>query len=140
MPPGWATMLPMQQTERNPADARAGRRLEIATALRDAELLGEFRLVFQPVFELSSGEIVAVETLLRWHSPTLGEVSPVEFIPVAEDTGAIVPIGAWVLREGCETIAGVCSQTDRALELGINISPHQFARPGFAQSVRQTLA
>ena len=77
---------------------RTGRRLQMARALRGAEVRGELRLVFQPVLALPDLNVVGVEALLRWTSPTFGEVSPVEFIPVADDTGTIVPIGAWVLR------------------------------------------
>jgi diguanylate cyclase (GGDEF)-like protein len=118
---------------------RTGRRLSLARELRDAESRGEMRLVFQPVFELARTEVVAVEALLRWTSPTLGEVTPGEFIPIAEETGAIVPLGAWVLRESCETLARISKQVGRPLELGVNVSAHQVAKPGFAQSVHQTL-
>jgi diguanylate cyclase (GGDEF)-like protein len=118
---------------------RTGRRLSIARALRDAEMRGEMRLVFQPVFELERTALVAVEALLRWDSPTLGEVSPVEFIPIAEDSGVIVPLGAWVLRESCEILERIVARVGRPLELSVNVSAHQLAQPGFAQTVRQTL-
>ncbi|MBV9472558.1 MAG: EAL domain-containing protein [Solirubrobacterales bacterium] len=118
---------------------RTGRRLALARELRGAEMRGEMRLVFQPVTDLATSETVAVEALLRWSSPSLGEVSPAEFIPVAEDMGAIIPIGAWVLRESCETMARVNAQLGRSLELGVNVSAHQIANPGFALSVQQTL-
>jgi EAL domain-containing protein (putative c-di-GMP-specific phosphodiesterase class I) len=97
------------------------------------------RLVFQPVFELARTDVVAVEALLRWSSPTLGEVSPAEFIPIAEETGAIVPLGAWVLRESCEILARIVEQVGHPLELAVNVSARQVALPGFAQSVHQTL-
>ena len=71
---------------------------------------GEMHLVFQPVFELAGMEVVAVEALMRWTSPRFGEVSPTEFIPIAEDSGAIVPLGAWMLRESCETLARVTAR------------------------------
>jgi EAL domain-containing protein (putative c-di-GMP-specific phosphodiesterase class I) len=119
---------------------RTGRRQSLAHELRNAEMRGEMHLVFQPVFDLASSEIVSVESLLRWTSPTFGEISPNEFIPIAEDTGTIVPLGAWVLRESCETLARIIEQTGRALELAVNVSAVQLARPGFAQTVRQTLA
>ena len=119
---------------------REGRRLALARELRGAELRGELGLVFQPVFELGTGKIAAVEALLRWDSPTLGQVSPAELIPVAEDTGTIVPIGAWVLRESCETVARIARRTGRELELSVNVSAHQIAHPGFARSVRLTLS
>jgi diguanylate cyclase (GGDEF)-like protein len=119
---------------------RTGRRLSLARELRDAEMRDEMSLVFQPVFELAGSEIVGVEALLRWNCPELGEVSPTEFIPIAEDTGAIVPLGAWVLRESCETVARLMKQIGRTLELGVNVSAHQLAKPGFAKSVDRTLA
>jgi diguanylate cyclase (GGDEF)-like protein len=119
---------------------RRGRRLLLARELRDAEMRGEMSLVFQPVFELASTQIVGAEALLRWTSSTLGPVSPLEFIPIAEDGGSIVPLGAWVLRESCETVAQIAERAGRSLELGVNVSAHQVANPGFALSVQQTLA
>jgi diguanylate cyclase (GGDEF)-like protein len=118
---------------------RAGRRLALGRELREAEMRDEMRLVFQPVFELASSEMVAVEALLRWSSPKLGEVSPTELIPIAEGNGTIVPIGAWVMREGCDAVVRIAEQIGRPLELAVNVSAHQLARPGFAQSVYQTL-
>jgi diguanylate cyclase (GGDEF)-like protein len=122
--------------ERQPS---ADRRLSLARALRGAELRDEMSLVFQPVFELASSDVVAVEALLRWSSPEFGEVSPAAFIAIAESTGAILPLGAWVLREGCETLARVAEQAGRRLELAVNVSVHQLAKPGFARAVYQTL-
>ena len=119
--------------------ARAGRRLLLARALPRAQMRGEMRLVFQPVSDLKRDEVVGVEALLRWDHPDLGEVSPTEFIPVAEDSGTIVPLGGWVLREGCEVMAALCRQIGRPLELAVNVSARQLARPGFANAVRQTL-
>ena len=119
---------------------RSGRRLSIGHELRGAEMRGEMSLVFQPVFELVSAQIVGVEALLRWTSPVLGEVPPTEFIPVAEDTAAIVPLGAWVLRESCETMARIREQVGRPLELAVNVAANQMANPSFALSVQQTLA
>jgi diguanylate cyclase (GGDEF)-like protein len=118
----------------------AGRRLTIARGLRGADLRDELRLVFQPVFDIRGGEIAGVEALLRWSSPELGDVSPGEFIPIAEDTRSIIPIGAWVMRESCETIAQVSAELGRPIGLSVNVSALQLGRVGFAQSVRQTLA
>jgi diguanylate cyclase (GGDEF)-like protein len=119
--------------------AHAGRRLQIARELRGAEVRGEMRLVFQPVIALPTMEIVGVEALLRWTSPTFGEVSPVEFIPIAERSGTIVPIGAWVLRESCETMARL-AKLGHDLELNVNVSAFQVSQPDFPLWVRQTLA
>jgi diguanylate cyclase (GGDEF)-like protein len=119
--------------------ARSGR-LAMARALHGAEMRGEMRLVFQPVFDLKREDIAGVEALLRWRHPEFGEVSPAEFIPVAEDSSAIIPLGAWVLRESCEVIGALSEQTGHPLELSVNASARQLARPGFANSVRQTMA
>jgi diguanylate cyclase (GGDEF)-like protein len=118
----------------------SGRRLALVRALRGAELRDELAVVFQPVFELDGGKLVGVEALLRWSSPTLGEVPPAEFIPAAEDAGLIVALGAWVLRESCETMHRIVGETGHPVELSVNISAHQLANPGFALSVQQTLA
>jgi diguanylate cyclase (GGDEF)-like protein len=120
--------------------SQEGRRLALVRELRGAELRGELGLVFQPVFDLESGELAGVEALLRWNKPALGAVSPAEFIPVAEDTGLIVPIGSWVLREGCETMHRITTEAGHPVELSVNVSAHQLSNPGFAQSVRQILA
>jgi diguanylate cyclase (GGDEF)-like protein len=117
----------------------AGRRLLLARELRGAETRGELRLVFHPVLALPELEIVGVEALLRWTSPTFGEVSPSEFVPIAEETGSIVPIGTWVLRESCEMMARAV-EPGRPLELTVNISARQVSDPDFALWVRQTLA
>jgi diguanylate cyclase (GGDEF)-like protein len=119
---------------------RTGRRLLLARGLRGAELRGELSLVFQPVLELVTAEIVGVEALLRWSSPKIGDVTPAEFIPIAETTRSIVPIGAWVLRESCETLARIADKVGRPLELAVNVSTHQLSNPGFALSVQRTLA
>jgi diguanylate cyclase (GGDEF)-like protein len=120
--------------------ARSGRRMLLVRALPGAEMRGEMRLVFQPVFALGGGEVVGVEALVRWEHADLGDIAPAEFIPVAEDSGAIVPLGAWVLREGCEAVGALSRRIGRPLELAVNVSARQLARPGFANSVRQTLA
>jgi diguanylate cyclase (GGDEF)-like protein len=119
--------------------APTGRRLQIARELRGAEKRGELRLVYQPVIALPSHEIIGVESLLRWNSPTLGAVTPAEFIPIAEDTGSILQIGAWVLHESCEALSKLAS-TGHQLELAVNVSARQLSQPDFPLWVRQTLA
>lgn len=116
------------------------RRVSLTRELRAAEAHHEMTLAFQPVFDLGGHEIVAVEALARWTSPTCGEVSPAEFIPLAENAGTIVPLGAWALRESCESAVRIAELTGRRLELAVNVSGHQLAKAGFAQSVYQTLA
>jgi len=115
-----------------------GRRLALARELRGVETRGELGIVFQPVFELATNEIAGVEALLRWNSPVLGQVPPAELIPVAEDAGAIIPIGAWVLREACEAVQRIAR--GRPLELSVNVSAHQLAHTDYALSVQRTLA
>jgi diguanylate cyclase (GGDEF)-like protein len=116
------------------------RRVSLTRELRQAEMRHEMTLAFQPVFDLADDQIVAIEALTRWTSPTYGEVSPREFIPLAERSGTIVPLGAWALRESCETAVRVAELTGRRLELAVNVSGHQLAKAGFTQSVFQTLA
>jgi diguanylate cyclase (GGDEF)-like protein len=119
--------------------ARAGRRLELSRALHGAEARGEMHLVYQPVIALPSRQIIGVEALLRWNSPTLGEVGPSEFIPIAEDTGSIMQIGAWVLWESCTALASL-AMAGHKLELGVNVSARQLSQPDFPLWVRQTLS
>ncbi|HTY94583.1 MAG TPA: diguanylate cyclase, partial [Steroidobacteraceae bacterium] len=110
--------------------ARAGRRLELARALHGAETRGEMHLLYQPVISLRTRQIVGIEALLRWNSPTLGAVSPREFIPIAEDSGSILQIGAWVLWESCSALATLALAGHR-LELGVNVSARQLSQPDF---------
>jgi len=119
--------------------ARAGRRLELARALHGAETRGEMSLVYQPVIALPSRKIIGVEALLRWNSPSLGEVLPSEFIPISEDNGTILQLGAWVLWESCNALA-LLAQAGHRLELGVNVSARQLSQPDFPLWVRQTLA
>jgi len=119
--------------------AHVGRRLQLTRLLRGVETRGELTLAFQPIVGLPELEIVGVEVLLRWTSPVLGPVSPTEFVPIAEDTGSIVPIGAWVLRESCYAIAELAA-AGHPLELGVNVSARQVANPDFPLWVRKTLS
>jgi diguanylate cyclase (GGDEF)-like protein/PAS domain S-box-containing protein len=121
-------------------DADAARRLGLETALREALANAELSVVYQPQISLESGNIIGMEALLRWHNPQFGTVSPLEFIPIAEETGLILPIGEWVLRQAC-------LQTRRWLDLGllalrvaVNLSARQFRQPNLERVIRQTLA
>jgi EAL domain-containing protein (putative c-di-GMP-specific phosphodiesterase class I) len=111
----------------------------MARALRGAEARGEMHLVYQPVISLPARTVIGVEALLRWDSPTLGSVAPGEFIPIAEDSGSILQIGAWVLWESCQALADLAKAGHR-LELGVNVSARQLSQPDFPLWVRQTLS
>ncbi len=89
---------------------RAQERRRMESDLRTALHEGQFELHFQPLFDLDANCVGSFEALIRWHHPTRGMISPVDFIPIAEDTGLIVEIGAWVLREACAQAASVAEQ------------------------------
>jgi diguanylate cyclase (GGDEF)-like protein/PAS domain S-box-containing protein len=103
---------------------KAERRLGTASALRGALDRDEFALHYQPVVDLITGRMVGAEALLRWQHPDLGMVSPAEFIPLAEDTGLIVPIGAWVLEQACRELVG-WQRSDPAMTVAVNLSVRQ---------------
>ncbi|MFL5846991.1 MAG: putative bifunctional diguanylate cyclase/phosphodiesterase [Solirubrobacteraceae bacterium] len=105
-------------------------RLQMEGALHDALDLGQLRLVYQPIVDLADGRIVACEALLRWTHPVLGDVPPVEMIPVAEETGVIVRIGEWVIEEACATAAHWRRLAgDAAPGITVNVSPRQLVAP-----------
>jgi len=107
----------------------------LRTALEDDGL----RLYFQPQFDLTRGRIIGAEALLRWQHPELGLVSPAQFLPIAEETGLIVPIGDWVLRTACEQNARWTRDGHRGLRVSVNVSSQQFLEPEFAGTVRRAL-
>lgn len=116
-------------------------RLEIAHALRDALMAGEFELHYQPKVDLVTLAPIGAEALLRWTSPTLGRVAPAVFIPVAEETGLIVDIGTWVLREACRCMAEwrAAGFPDR-FRIAVNVAAQQFRHPAFTATVGAVLA
>jgi diguanylate cyclase (GGDEF)-like protein/PAS domain S-box-containing protein len=117
------------------------RRLELRAAMQRAIDHDEFRLFYQPVIELPTGKITGVEALIRWFDPEKGIVPPLDFIPLAEETGLIVPIGRWVLMEACSHAARL-AETFAALDLhmAVNLSARQIARPEIVEEVREALA
>jgi diguanylate cyclase (GGDEF)-like protein len=115
------------------------KRMTIENGLRWALERGEISLHYQPQLSVSSGEVVGVEALLRWRSAQLGDVSPAEFIPVAEDTGLILPIGEWVLRTACAQCKLWQDQGIALPRVAVNVSVRQFAHNGFAASVASIL-
>jgi diguanylate cyclase (GGDEF)-like protein/PAS domain S-box-containing protein len=115
-------------------------RLRLAGDLRRAIEHGELSLVWQPIAVLESGRIVGFEALVRWTHPTLGLLSPAEFIPVAEETGLIIPLGEWVLGEACRQAARWRAEHGAgAPGVAINVSARQLAGHALAQQVRDAL-
>jgi len=121
-------------------DIEALARHRIRNALRHAIERFEFQLHFQPQVDLSSGQVIGAEALLRWNHPELGFVPPAELIPVAEESGLIVPIGEWVLNEACRQAAAWQVPGRPPLSVAVNISAVQFARGDLEDTVRRALA
>jgi diguanylate cyclase (GGDEF)-like protein/PAS domain S-box-containing protein len=126
------------------ADMRASvlARLQLETDLRHALERGEFRNFYQPIVALASGEIAGFEALLRWQHPTRGLLGPIEFIPVAEETGLIRELGWWNLREACRQIsewrAGIVAHSH--LTMSVNLSAKQFLQPNLVEDIRKLLS
>jgi diguanylate cyclase (GGDEF)-like protein/PAS domain S-box-containing protein len=118
--------------------ARARMALELS--LRPALGREEFELHYQPRVDLRSMEIVGMEALIRWRHPQQGMVPPQQFIGIAEETGLIVPIGRWVLREACRQTRRLIDEYRRPIRVSVNVSARQLAQPGFAAEVREALA
>ncbi|NND89565.1 MAG: EAL domain-containing protein [Granulosicoccus sp.] len=114
--------LQFYSTEMNESSLR---RMRMEADLRRALAENEFRLLLQPKVSVKDGNIIGAESLIRWHDPARGCISPVEFIPVAEDTGLILPIGEWVLREACNILMSWRKQGIN-LKMSVNISARQF--------------
>jgi EAL domain-containing protein (putative c-di-GMP-specific phosphodiesterase class I) len=117
------------------AKERRALEADLAGALRD----GQLYLLYQPIFDLAGGRIEGVEALLRWRHPVRGIVGPHEFIPLAEDSGLIVPIGRWVLEQACRQGA-TWARAGKGLGVSVNVSAFQLGREDFAEDVRRVLA
>jgi EAL domain-containing protein (putative c-di-GMP-specific phosphodiesterase class I) len=117
----------------------AQKRLTVERLLRRALAEGELSLWYQPQWHLRSGEVTGMEALLRWISPELGPIPPLEFIPVAEETGLIIPIGEWVLRTACAQAKRWHDAGCVPLRMAVNVSVHQFVHPGFPDLVGRAL-
>nr|WP_249803498.1 EAL domain-containing protein [Bradyrhizobium zhengyangense] len=115
-------------------------RLSLESALRRALEREQFSLNYQPKVDMETGQITGVEALLRWNHPDLGSVSPAQFIPLAEETGLIVPIGRWVLNEACAQAMTWQRCGLLPLSMAVNLSPRQFADEHLLQDVDEALA
>jgi diguanylate cyclase (GGDEF)-like protein/PAS domain S-box-containing protein len=119
--------------------ARAKRRLAMHSSLHRAVERGEFRVLYQPIVRLVSGQLVGAEALVRWEHPDRGLIAPDEFIALAEETGLIVPIGNHVLREACRQ-AERWRADGQPLEIKVNLSARQFGHPALVGQVAEILA
>ena len=114
-------------------------RLTLEQHLQQALERGEFRIQYQPKVDAQTGNIEGVEALLRWWNHELGTITPAQFIPVAEDTGLIIPIGTWVLRQACEqSVAWLRAGLPR-ITMSVNLSPRQFSHASLLEDVRDIL-
>ncbi|MCP5364000.1 MAG: EAL domain-containing protein [Hyphomicrobiales bacterium] len=118
---------------------RAHQRMRLEHALRSALKHREFSLMYQPIIGLETGEIVGAEALLRWHNPQLGQVAPDQFIQTAEDTGLIVPIGAWVLSTACQQAKTWRELGNSTFRISVNVSSRQFRDPSLLETVESVL-
>jgi diguanylate cyclase (GGDEF)-like protein/PAS domain S-box-containing protein len=117
-------------------DARMKRRRALEVDLRNALVNGEFELCYQPIVNVQNNQVSCCEALLRWHHPERGTILPAEFIPVAEDTGLMVPIGEWALRQACTDAAA----WPNGIRVAVNVSPVQLRNETWSQIVVGALA
>ena len=115
-------------------------RLDLTNGFRWALGRSEFFLEYQPIVSLADRRLLGFEALVRWNHPNLGEVEPLRFIPIAEETGFIVPLGRWVLVEACEQLAAWSAESGDQLTLSVNLSRRQLVSPHLTDEVRTALA
>ena len=114
-------------------------RLQIESELLNALHNGEFELYFQPKVRLTDLSVVGAEALLRWNHPKRGTISPDKFVEIAEQTGAIVEIGQWVISEACRASREFSEHSDREISVAINLSARQFNEPDLVNDIRRTI-
>jgi diguanylate cyclase (GGDEF)-like protein/PAS domain S-box-containing protein len=116
------------------------RRFEVEAQINGALERGEFEVYYQPKVEAKTSRIIGVEALLRWHNPALGSVTPDEFIPIAEHTGLIVPIGKYVLQQALKFLSEWQASQQQSYTMAVNLSPRQFRDKGLINFIKQTLS
>jgi len=114
-------------------------RMSMDSALRHALARGELYLHYQPMVSMTTGRVVGMESLLRWYHPKLGLLSPGNFIPLAEETGMIVPIGEWVMKQSCLEAKSICDDLGMDLSVSVNLSPRQFEQSNLLQVISEAL-
>ncbi|WP_185805373.1 EAL domain-containing protein [Bacillus canaveralius] len=127
------------QFYRSDMNSSLGNVLTLETHLRKALERDELELYYQPQVNLASGEINSFEALIRWNSPELGFITPDEFIPLAEDTGLIVPIGNWVISTACKQIKAWTDKRNQQIRIAVNISPKQFLQPSLVNVIQTAI-
>jgi diguanylate cyclase (GGDEF)-like protein/PAS domain S-box-containing protein len=120
-------------------NARAKEKLHLETRLRRALENGQLSLAYQPQLSLRGGQIAGLEALLRWHDPEEGMIPPARFIPVAEETGLIIPLGEWVLKTACTQAQAWQEAGYAPIRMAVNVSGLQFKRLDFVDMVESTL-
>ena len=120
-------------------DAKMRRRKILEDALRTAPKTGQLSLVYQPQFNLIEKKVSGAEVLLRWKHPELGMVSPNEFIPIAEDSSLIIPIGAWVLHNACQQLAKWHAKGETHFQVAVNLSAVQLKQPGIIRLIENAI-
>jgi len=120
--------------------AAAAAQLALEEDLQHAQRNGELHLAYQPVFDLEADRVAGLEALLRWTNPARGPVSPAEFIPLAEESGLIIEIGAWVIATACAAMQSWQRATGRDdVDLGVNLSARQFSDPNLIRTIERSL-
>ena len=118
---------------------KVSRKMYLENELRKALENNEFILYYQPQFNLDTGKIVGVEALIRWQHPELGLISPLEFIPLAEETGLIIPIGEWVVKTACKQNKSWQEAGFPSIYVAVNVSAYQFQQNNFVENIKQVL-
>ena len=119
---------------RSVIEGRGVLEVELNTALQD----GQFFLLYEPIYDLDSRRVVGLEALIRWRHPEQGVLAPADFIPLAEETGLIVPIGRWALEQACSR-AAAWNVAGHRVGVSVKVSANQLNRDGFATDVRRAL-